>query len=524
MAEPNWWLVQELETNPEYVEVDNRLRKELLQAARRQKKRGPTGEPSLTSEAVAAIRDGSSGGGCFRRMSRMLAGSDRRPADWLWYTVAEMQKAKRVSAEAQRTMTGATHARTEEQRQWIGWRRAVGVKLASWEGIKLKALEVIARIQGDTDGLRVPTLRKENKRKFYSLLHKAAPGVTSNRVMAAVLWVLAATEGVQVEWQREEVRKSTMTTEWTELRQKLRHWPGALQELRQVRMQVGGWAVAMEAAREERNNEVCYVVDWFAGWPEVMRKVTEEAGLKLIAVDNRTGLGEEHPNNVQMDMLKVAPQFWRAEVARLQGVSVSMLGPNWFGVPCKTMARCDATNATRKGKKVCGNYRVRLDGMSVPQHGAGTEKGDLARQANRLVEAVCWVAMDSGQSWAVENPDGQMQHLPRMFGLARWLNRVDYCMLWTEQERSRGFTWKKMTCVWTRGKDGSPWEGPELCTGHCLCMVEGTKGHKGHIEQVTGAMRKSGLGREELKCRYPEELVRRWLEWALKREHRRRLV
>ena len=108
----------------------------------------------------------------------------------------------------------------------------------------------------------------------------------------------------------------------------------------------------MRAQNGEEGADSKLLVNWFAGWPMVMREAAEELGWGMVAVDNRDGLGPPHPLNAQVDLLKVAPQFWRLEVASVLGVCVDRLGPNWFGIPCTTTARNDATNSTRKGGKV----------------------------------------------------------------------------------------------------------------------------------------------------------------------------
>ena len=60
-------------------------------------------------------------------------------------------------------------------------------------------------------------------------------------------------------------------------------------------------------------------------------------------------------------------------------------------------------------------------------------------------------------------------------------------------------------------------EGVEMpgARGQCCCrkMVGGTMEHIGQVEAMMDVMQRNGKSRKELKCRYPEELVRKMLCW-----------
>jgi hypothetical protein len=318
---------------------------------------------------------------------------------------------------------------------------------------------------------------------------------------------------------REGMEACPLVTQWTRVSQAVKGMQGAVKQLRAVRGKVQGW---LRAQNEEEGADSKLLVNWFAGWPMVMRDAAAGQGWEMVAVDNREGLGPPHELNALVDLLVVAPQFWRLEVAAVLGMSVRRLGPNWFGIPCTTTARNDPTNSTRGGAKVWYNYRCTTDRLRAPQHGVGTPMGDKARETNRLVAAVCWVMDDCGQSWAVENPDGQMKYLAQFRDRVEWMNRLDYCRLWSEEERELGMLWQKMCCVWTRRKDGAAWGlGESLkCGRKCRCR-DGTNGkHVGQIEGMTRMVHSTGMKREELKCRYPTMLPMQWLRWVSEVEHR----
>ena len=201
----------------------------------------------------------------------------------------------------------------------------------------------------------VPRLEVKHRRRYAQLLQSEQVGHEDRSlVINTLLWVLAALDGVQVDGLREHMIHSPLVAKWQHVKAALERWPGGVAEARGVRRMVRGWLAASECQAEGGEK---MLVDWFSGWPAVMREAAEAMDWKMVAVDNRGGLGAPHELNVMMDLLRVAPQFWRLEVARVLGVSVQRLGPNWFGIPCTTTSRGDATNSTRKKVKVWFNYR-----------------------------------------------------------------------------------------------------------------------------------------------------------------------
>ena len=52
-----------------------------------------------------------------------------------------------------------------------------------------------------------------------------------------------------------------------------------------------------------------------------------------------------------------------------------------------------------------------------------------------------------------------------------------------------------------------------MCASVARARAEGRMEHMGQIEAMPEVMRKTGLSREQLKCRYPQELVRMMLKW-----------
>ena len=524
MAQSLWWLVQALGTESRAQEEHLRLRQCLITIALEGGELSETDEPVLTNTMVKAVQDGRGGtGGCYRRMTRLLRGQVWSAADWLWHAVAALQLERRVSSDANRLARGTRAERGRPNHQ-IGWRQTLETDRGSWSRLRAKAVETVLRLQGNAQMMEVPCLRRRHRKQFRQRLQSEVHcKATQALVMKSLLWVISALDGVQVEGLREQMALSPLVVCWIPLQDAVRRWEDGLEQLVLVRQMVLGW---LRAASDTPRSEQKLLVNWFAGWPEVMRQAASELGWEMVAVDNREGLGSPHHLNVLMDMLLVAPQFWRLEVARLLGVNVLRLGPNWFGILCTTTSRCDASNSMRRGFRVWYNYRKTKHRFRDPQHGVGTVQGDKARETNRLVAGVCWVTEDAGESWGIENPDGQMQLLQQLRMRREWLNKFDYCRLWSAQERAQGMLWQKMCCVWTRRKDGTAWGlGTSLkCRQQCKCRVGKGRKHAGQVEAMTAMVRATGMRREQLKCRYPKQLVLRWLRWVTLAEHRPQLV
>ena len=102
---------------------------------------------------------------------------------------------------------------------------------------------------------------------------------------------------------------------------------------------------------------------------------------------------------------------------------------------------------------------------------ASVEKVVAARSGDRLSEAMLWVFQRSGDSWAVENPEGQLRFRSHMQKAKGHLVRVDWYRLWDHTERALGFEWEKSSHVWTSRWDGSIWDVVDelKCRRRCRC-------------------------------------------------------
>ena len=500
------WM-EEQEREEWFSELDLRLRARLSELARRSGVMDQVGRPELTTELVVDVRRGKEGVGVYQAMKRKLQKSaDRDASDWLWWTVAALQHEGVVSASAQRQNRG----RTTIQPQQLNWRAALAVDWKSWEGMKLKAVEIVARIQGDVEQGVVPLLKIGDRRQYGQLLKRLVP---SGAVREALLWVMSVEYGVQVEGLREQMDNCVLLTSVEELQGLVGGLERAEEQLSETAGVVRGWLAARDQQAGNRT-----ALFWFAGWAAKARRVAAELGLELVAVDWRQ-LEHRHRLDVQMDLLQIAPQFWVLEAARRTGKAVADMVVHWAALPCTTAARNDASNKVRKDTvtgemvEVFYNYRLTKDKYRRPQHSVGTQKGDDCREADRLLLAALWVMQDSGLSGVLEQPDGQMQRTKPLRRKARWLERVDYCRLWSEWERKQGMKWQKMTCLWVMRADGRKMQlGDSLkCGGKCKCRKGNSNKHVGQVEAMTEVMQKTGMKREQLKCVYPAELLRRVL-------------
>ena len=509
---PDNWLDEVELAESRYSELSKRLRKHLEALAVKTKRRDQVARRVLTSEQVASVRDGSSGDGVYKAMTRMLrAEEDKRAADWMWKIVATMQREGVVSADAQRRNRGR-NVTTSTQ---IGWRGAVGVQGRTWEGMKWKALEIVLRIQGNIDMQQVPRLKKADRQRYWQLIRKRLVEGGTAALADALLWVLAVEHGVEVEGMLEDMGNAVLLAQFDSVCGQVGNLEGAVEQLVQVRNRVQSWIMAMRPTEEKRK----YIVAWFAGWAEVMRTVAAEFALEVIAVDIRM-LGEAHKLNVQQDLLKLAPQLWCVDVSARVGIRMQELIGHWIALDCTASSRSDSSNRIRKGKKVFYNYRDCKDPYRRPQHSLGTDKGDKCRETDRLAEAALQAVEQSGLSWIFEQPDGQLQWTRVMRAQCQYKEKLDYCRLWSSVERNRGFKWCKMTVIWVKRSDGRRMQlGEEMkCRNQCKCRELTVKGwrHVGQIEAMTEVMELTGLDREQLKCRYPEQLVRMMLDWILR--------
>lgn len=115
-----------------------------------------------------------------------------------------------------------------------------------------------------------------------------------------------------------------------------------------------------------------------------------------------------------------------------------------------------------------------------------------------------WVFQHSGESWAMENPEGQLRYRPHMSGVEEYKVRADWCRLWDSAERALGFEWEKSSNVWTGRWDGSIWDvGDEFkCKRRCKCADRGTSStgrrtytHRESVENPVKAMQQTGLNK-----------------------------
>jgi hypothetical protein len=179
------WLTSALGTDRRMQKENGRLLSELLKVAWSSTRRSETGEPRLTTDAVASIRDGRAGNGCYKRMTKLLRATDQSAADWLWFTVAELQKQRKVSTDAFRPARGRRQTKGV-QVEWIGWRGVLGTPTTPWWRMLLKAYEVVLRLQGNMELSEVPMLKAADNMRYYELLKKER-GTWSRLVTRAAL-------------------------------------------------------------------------------------------------------------------------------------------------------------------------------------------------------------------------------------------------------------------------------------------------------------------------------------------------
>ena len=115
-----------------------------------------------------------------------------------------------------------------------GWRAALAVDWKSWEGMKLKAVEIVARIQGDVEQGVVPLLKRADRRQYGQLLKRLVP---SALIREALLWVMSVEYGVQVEGLREQLDRCVLLIAVEQLRGQLAGLEQAEEQLAVARLQ-----------------------------------------------------------------------------------------------------------------------------------------------------------------------------------------------------------------------------------------------------------------------------------------------
>ena len=253
-----------------FSELDQRLRARLRELALTGGVNDQVGRPDLTTELVVDVRSGREGGGVYQAMKRKLQKKEGWDAsDWLWWTVAAMQREGVVSASAQRQNKG----RISIQAQQLNWRAALAVVWKSWEGMKLKAVEIVARIQGDVEQGVVPLLKRADRRQYGQLLKRLVP---SGLIREALLWVMSVEYGVQVEGLREQLDSCVLLIAVEQLRGQLAGLEQAEEQLAETAAVVRGWLTARDQQMRDRT-----ALFWFAGCAAKARRVAVELGLEL---------------------------------------------------------------------------------------------------------------------------------------------------------------------------------------------------------------------------------------------------
>jgi hypothetical protein len=310
---------------------------------------------------------------------------------------------------------------------------------------------------------------------------------------------------------------------WARVSLDMQELPEAQQAAVELGRRAEGWRSALETAQSGEK----YVTHWFAGWTRRTREVCQREGYQMIAVDlDATRMGK-HRLNVTMDLLEMSPPLWKLEVARRLRIQVSQMELDLAGPPCTTQSRGDSANKTRKKRLIYANYRI-TSGVDrgKPQHPQGTAKGELARDSDRLNVSTMTMMTRTGwtRGWMVENPRGKMRDQQYMQQWRHHMTDLDYCRLWTAAERAEGYQWQKPSQVWTGDMEGNRWmPAPALCQKECKCadwVLEQGRWrwvHRASLEELTEMVKKTGQTREQLKCTYPENLVRGWLRWAVQR-------
>ena len=472
--------------------------------------RSPTDQPILTSDACRAMINTSAGGGIYQALRRLLRSSfttRQSAADWFWFGVMEAQYDGLVSGDADRGKKGSTLGVTARAQ----WRGSIGMKLDTWVGLEHKAWETVLFLQDNEDLDVIPYLSSANYSEFRSRMKYFLRGPGSYLAMDALLWTLVGSWGLLIEGWESRLKDWTVAA-WEATIQYYASHGFDTEDLVFTGTQIQGW---QQASLPSTPGSVQYLVHWCSGWTDVVRDTVLKYGRECLAVDIRQ-LGERHAQNLQLNILSVSPQFLRHEVARLANVQVCQLRENLGGADCTTFAKNDSSNRrVRKRGRDAGqmkwdNYRNADDPERGPMHPASVEKGVAARSGDRLSAAMLWVFQHSGESWAMENPEGQLRYRPHMSEVEEYKVRADWCRLWDSAERALGFEWEKSSNVWTGRWDGSIWDvGDELkCKRRCKCADRGTSTngrrtytHRESVENPVRAMQQTGLSKEACKCR-----------------------
>ena len=506
------WIAGSTEATALHLRLINTLQEEAEKHSTLTGERSPTDQPILTTAACRAMIDTSAGGGIYQALRRLVRSSlptGQSIADWFWHGVMEAQYSGLVSGDADRGKKGSTAGLTARAQ----WRDSIGLQIDTWAGLEHKAWETVLYLQGNDDLDVLPHLSSAGVSSFHSRMKYYLRGAGSTSAMDALLWTLVGSWGLLIDDWPDRL-DTWNSADWEATIQYYSALGYDTADLVFTGTQIQGWQRASLPAAPDSTQ---YLVHWCSGWTDVVRTTVAKYGRECLAIDIRQ-LGDAHEQNIQLNLLSVSPQFLRHEVARLAHVQLSQLRENLGGADCTTFAKSDSSNRrVRKRGRDAGqmkwdNYRDASDPLRGPMHPASVEKGVAARSGDRLSEAMLWVFQRSGESWAMENPEGQLRFRPHMQKVDEYKVRADWCRLWDRAERDLGFEWEKSSNVWTSRWDGSIWDvGDELkCKRRCKCADRGTTPsgrstytHRESVENPMKAMQRTGLSKEACKCRYP---------------------
>jgi hypothetical protein len=446
---------------------------------------GVNGAKKMTGEHVKWIVKARKGlgstGGVYKAMQRLLKSveSSVTAADWLWDWIRTEQYHERICSDLQRGLQGADVR--------PAWRQELCYEVEGmWDKFNMTVSKAIEkRSGGNTLAIGSITEVAQSTKWVLGECRRAAD------VYRVALWNLALNRGLDVEGQGEQARVSGDWTNplwWRLLQQEI------TPELREGVRITAERVLRLAKARLDTQRKERYLVHLCSGWGSGVEEAARNAGLGVLAVDiaaDRIGKGVKW---VGMDMTTVSWRWWREEIAACAGIKVCQMEAFWGGPPCTTMAKPDPSNK-RKGKS--SNYRDHGKDHRPPAHGAGTARGDEARQDDVIASSMIRMLMMQDKDWAMENPAAylQAQTYMRAGGVERLKRHVSYCAYWEETDRRRKQAFQKHSNVWT---NKLRWQ-PKGTTGTGRC-----KGHGKHDSlQDWKDMR--------VRCRVPRGLVAEWL-------------
>jgi hypothetical protein len=229
-----------------------------------------------------AIRDGKAGAGIYKAMQRAWKKSVGRTdaASWLWWTVADLQLEHKVAVLAERKSRG----RWDSCARRVNWRKELRVEEhTDWNQLVAGVMRAVLRLEScEEEGL--VTLHRSNWGALGQAVNKEMRkwGMRTSVALRVCLWELAAEQGLLVEDQDTDqmVGGDWRAGSWWEdvVKELGRSGMGGLEHLEHLVNRIRGWAAAdmqLEPADKE------YLVDWCAGWPEVVRRAAARVGVEV---------------------------------------------------------------------------------------------------------------------------------------------------------------------------------------------------------------------------------------------------